>query len=136
LLLGGRREQPFRFQPRLGFCQQREQRTLAGNLHALDHDLVVRAAGIGRQLSSGDDLDPVFRHKTEPLCPAAPHHPVQPGTFVLEAEIKVSRCCALHARKLAAHPHIAEAVLHRALEQRRDLGDRKRRGVVARRFAR
>ena len=43
----------------------------------------------------------------------------------------MARGGALHARKLAAQADEAEAVLDRALEQARNLGDRQRRGVVA-----
>jgi hypothetical protein len=53
-------EQAFGFKPRLQFGQQRQQRAFAGDFHAVDHDLVIRAAGIGRQLAGGDDLDAVF----------------------------------------------------------------------------
>src|SRR5690606_37206268 len=50
--------------------------------------------------------------------------------FVLQAQIDMAESRALHAVKLAAQPHEAEPILDRALEQVRNLGDRKRLGVV------
>jgi hypothetical protein len=114
----------------------RASSALARDLHPVDHDLVVRAARIGRQLAGRDNLDPVLDTKIQPPGIAAPHHPVEPGVLVLEAQVHMPRGRALHARKLAAHAHEAKAILDRALEQGRNLGNRQGRGVVASAFAR
>jgi hypothetical protein len=134
--LARRGKQPFGLQPGLGLFEQGEQRPLARDLHPVDHDLVVRAARIGRQLAGRDNLDPVLDTKIQPPGIAAPHHPVEPGVLVLEAQVHMPRGRALDARKLAAHAHEAKAILDRALEQGRNLGNRQGRGVVASPFAR
>ena len=110
-------EQPLRLEPGAGLGQQGKQGALARDLHPLDDDLVVGAAGIGGELAGGDHLHPVLGQEGQALRRAAPHHPVEPRALVLEAEVEVARGRALHPGKLAAHPHEGEAVLDRALQE-------------------
>ena len=114
-LLGGI-EQSLRRQPLAGLFEQGQQRALARQLHPLDHDLILGTAGIGRDLARCHDLQPVFRHKTQPLRIAAPHHRVDNRVFVFQAGIHVARRRTLHARQLSAQPHEAETIFHRALQ--------------------
>ena len=89
-LLAGAGEQPLRLQPQPGLLQQRQQRALARQFEAVDHDLVFRAAGIGRQLAGSDDFQPVFGQEGQPLRIAAPHDPVDHGLVVLQRAIHVA----------------------------------------------
>jgi hypothetical protein len=101
---------------------------------ASDHDLIFGPTGIGGELAGSDHLHPVLRLEGEPLRPALPHHPVEHGIVVLERQIEMARGRALEARNLAAQANMAEAILHRALEQARQFADTERRRVVPRPF--
>ena len=60
-LLALRREQSLRSELFLAFFQQRHQRTGTRRFHRLDDQLVLRAAGIGRQATFDDDFQTFFR---------------------------------------------------------------------------
>ena len=53
-------EQAFGGELLLALLEQRHQRADAGGLQRLDHDLVVRAAGIGGEPAGDDDLQPLL----------------------------------------------------------------------------
>ena len=125
-------EQAFGSQPRPGFLEQRQQGTLACQLHPLDHDLVLRSPGIGGQLAARDDFEPVFGLERQSLGVASPHDPVEHRLFVLERAIHVAARRALHPRQLAAQADETEPILDGALERLRNFADRQRLGVVAR----
>ena len=96
----------------------------ARELELLDDDLVARLAGEGRQLARRDDLEPLLRLDPHARERGAPDDRVEPGVGVLEGEIGVARGMGpAIAGNLAAHPHIAEPVLDRALERVRQLAD-------------
>ena len=54
------------------------------------------------------------------------------GLIVLEVEIDMAAGVIFHVAQLAAHPHIAEAVLDRALERIRELGNGQFHNIDAR----
>ena len=130
--LAFRSEQAFGSQPRAGFLEQRQQGTLACQLHPLDHDLVLGAPGIGGDLAAGDHLHPVLGPEDEARGGALPHHPVDHGLVVLQAAIEMARSRALHPRQLAANAHEAEPVLHHTLQAARKIAHAERLGIVAR----
>ena len=130
-LLALGREQSFARQRRLELFQQRHQRAFARQLHPVDHDLIFGSPGIGGELARGDHLHPVLRREGQALCPAFPHDAVDDGIIVLQAEIEMPRRRPLETGNLAAQPHMAEPVLHSALEHSRQFADAERRRVVA-----
>ncbi len=58
-------EQALDLQPLAPVLQKLEQRAFAGELEAVDDDLVARRAGIGRELAGGDDLHALLDLETE-----------------------------------------------------------------------
>ena len=124
-------EQPLGRELALALFEQLEQCALAGELHPLDHDLVARAAGIGRDPAARDHLHAVLGRDPEASGGAAPAHRVQDRVLVLEREIEVAGGGALEARDLAAHADELEAALERPLDRLGDLRDRNDRQVGA-----
>ena len=129
-------KQAFCCQSCAGFLEQRQQRPLARQFEAIDHDLVLRAARVGGELAGGDHLQPVLGAEIEALGVALPHHPVDHRAFVFERAVEMPRSRALHSRQFAAQPHKAEAILDRALQQRGYFADREGLRIVALRHAR
>ena len=106
--------------------EQRHQRADARRLQRFDDDLVGGLAGKGGDLAGDDDLEPFLGLDPHAAENALPDHRVEPGAGVLEREIDVAgRMRAAIAGDLAAHPHVAEAVLDRALEGARQFADRE-----------
>ena len=94
LALALRVEQPFGGERLAALFEQRQQRALAGQLHPLDDDLVLRAPGIGGELAGRDDLGAVLGPEGESRRTAPPDHRVDAGVLVLEREIAVARANA------------------------------------------
>ena len=106
--------------------KQRHQRADARRLQRFDDDLIGGLAGKGGDLAGDDDLEPFLGLDAHAAEHALPDHRVEAGVGILEREIDVAgRMRAAIAGDLAAHPHIAEAVLDRALEGARQLADRE-----------
>ena len=124
---------PFGLELLLAILQQLQQRADAGELDALDDELIFRAAGIGRELAGAHHLHPVLGLEAEALRRHAPDHGVEHRLVVLEGEIAMAGAVALEAGDFAAHPHIGEFLLDRALEQVRDLGNGIFRQIAAQR---
>ena len=102
----------------------RQQRANARGLNGFNDDLVGGFVGIGRDLAGGDHLHTLFGLDAQALEHALPHHRVDLGALILEREINMTRGMrAAPARHFAAHPHIAEAILDRALESARQFRD-------------
>ena len=107
--------------PRL---EQRHQRADPGELELLDHDLVARLAGEGRQPPGRDDFEPLLGLEFHAGEGGAPDDRIEPGVGVLQAEIGMAgRMGTAVAGDFAAHAHIAEAVLDRPLERIRQFAD-------------
>ena len=124
LALARRVEQPLLGEfpaPRL---KQSHQRADSGEFDRLDHDLVARLAGEGGQPAGRDDLEPLLGLEAHALEGGAPDDGVEPRAGVLQAEIGVARRMGpAIAGNLAAHAHITEPVLDRALERAREFAD-------------
>ena len=110
-------EQPFRREAFTPLLELRQERAGAGGLDRVDHDLVGRLAGIGRDLAGRDDLHALFGLELHAPERALPDHGVEAGILVLQAEIGVPRRVrAAIARDFTAHAHIAERILDGALQ--------------------
>ena len=93
-------------------------------LDALHHNLVGGFAREGRDLAGGDDLQPLLGLGPHAGVGALPDHGVDAGGGVLEGEIAMAGGVRPPpARDFAAHAHIAEPILDRALEGAREFGD-------------
>ena len=102
----------------LALFHQRHQRADAGGLDRLDHDLVFRRAGIGRELAGGDDLEAFLRLEAHPAMDALPDHRLDLGALVLQREIAMAGGMRpAEAGDFAAHPDMAIGVLHRPLQR-------------------
>ena len=130
------REQPFGGELGLELFKEREQRAFAGNLHRLNDDLIFGPAGIGGELTSGDDLNAVLRVERQPRCAPLPHDAVDHGVLVLEREIEMAGGRAFEARNLAPDADMGEALLDMALEKVGYFTDRQRACIVACAFPR
>ena len=107
--------------PRL---EQRHQRADPGEFELLDHDLVARLAGKCRQPPGRDDFETFLGLDLHAGERGAPDDRVEPRAGVLQAEIGMAgRMRTAVAGDFAAHAHIAEPVLDRALERVRQLAD-------------
>jgi hypothetical protein len=129
--LASRIEQAFRREGPLALFEQRHQRAFARQLQAVDDDLVLGAAGVGRHLARGDDFGAVLRPEGEPAGIAAPDHCVDARGLVLQREIAMARAVALEAGNLAANADVAELAFDDSLHRARELADRQRRRIVA-----
>ena len=129
-LLAGGIEQTLRPQLFGAQVQQRKQRAHTCRLDAVDDNLVGRLAREGGDLAGGNNLHALLGPHAQPREGALPHHRIDPGGGVLQTEIDMSGGMrAPIARNLAAHAHIAEPVLDRALERARELGDGEFGGI-------
>ena len=113
--------------PRL---QQRHQRADAGRLHRLDDDLIGRFAGKSGDLAGGDHFHSLFGAHAQAREHAFPDHRVDARALVFQRKIGVAgRMRPAIVRDFAAHAHIAESILDRALQRARKLGDGKLRRI-------
>ena len=104
--------------------QERHQRADARGLDRVDHDLIGRFSGIGRDLAGRDYFHALFGLEAHPSERALPDDGVDPRTLVLQAEIDVTRGMrAPVVEDLAAQPDIGERLLHRPLQGTGELGD-------------
>ena len=123
-------EQAFGGKLLLALFHQRHQRADPGGLERLDHDLVFRRAGIGGELAGGDDLEPFLRLEAHPRMRELPDHRLDLGVLVLQREIAMpGGMRPAEAGDFAAHPDMAEGVLHRPLQGGGQLGHREFRRV-------
>ena len=113
-LLAALGEQAFGRELLLALFHQRHQRADAGRLERLDHDLVFRRAGVGRELAGRDDLQSLLRLEAHPVERALPDHRLDLGVLVLEREIAMpGRMGPAEAGDLAAYPDMPIGILHR-----------------------
>ena len=117
-------EQTFRRQPPTPLLDHLEQRALAGQLHALDNNLIGGPPGIGRQTPGADYLEAVFRLQPEPPQRAPPDDPIEHSVRILEPQIAVPGPDHLRLGNLTAHAHHGKAVLDRPLERDTQFADR------------
>ena len=126
--LGG--EQPLGGELLAALLEQRHQRPDPGRRQAVDDQLVLRAARIGRDPPARHHLEPVLGLEAQPLRGAPPAHPVEARPGVLEREVDMPRARLPEPRDLAPHPDIAIGVLERPLERVGQLADRELADVV------
>jgi len=108
----------------LALLDERHERAEPRWLERLDHDLVFRAAGIGRQPAGDEDFEPFLGLETHAGERGSPDHRLDLGAFVLEREIAVAGGLRpAIAGDFAAHAHVAEGVLDGLFQRRRELGD-------------
>jgi hypothetical protein len=108
------------------------QRAGTGRFQIVDHDLVFGRARIGGELAAGHHFHALLGPEFQPRHGALPDHRFQPGAVVLQREIGVAGGVrAAIAGNLAAHPHIAEHVLDRALQRAGNLADGEFGSVAA-----
>ena len=119
----------------LALLEERHERAEPRRLERLDHDLVFRPAGIGRQPAGDEDFEPFLGLETHAGERALKDHRLDLGAFVLEREIAVAgRLRPAIAGDFPAHAHVAEGVLDGLLQRRREFGDGPFRDVEARRL--
>jgi hypothetical protein len=108
-----------------------QERTDAGKLDPLDHQLVFRALGIGGETAGDDHLHPVLRRHPEPHRGRAPADRLDTGRLVLQHHVEMAGGRALEAGNLAPHANLTECILDRPLERSRQIADAERRRIVA-----
>ncbi|MNX81030.1 hypothetical protein D3C86_1127050 [compost metagenome] len=124
--LAFRIKQPFRRQTSTAIFEQRHQRAGTCRFEAFYDDLVFRGAGKGGDLAGGNDFHALFRAELQSRKRALPDHRIDAGTIVLQREIGMTRRMRTAiAGNLAAHPHLLESRLHRALDGTRQFGHRE-----------
>ena len=117
-------EQAFGRELAAAFLEQGHESADARRLHRFDDDLVGGLALEGGQLAGGDDLEPFLGLDAHAAVGALPDDRIDLGALVLQGKIAVAgRMRAAPAGHLAAHLHIAEAVLDGALQRIRKLAD-------------
>ena len=117
-------EQAFGGELFLALFDQRHQRAEPRRFQRLDHDLVFRLTGIGRQASGDEDFEPFLRLEAQAAERSLPDHRLDLGARILQREIAVAGGMrSAVSGDFAAHAHIAEGVLDGLLERRRELGD-------------
>ena len=123
LLVGGF-EQAFGGQLAAPLFQKGHQSPCPGRLHLLDNDLVLGLAGKGGQPPRGDHFKPLLGLETPARGNPFPGDGGKHRLVVLEIEVEMAGGGTGQAPHLAAHPHMAELVLHRALDGPGQLGNR------------
>ncbi len=131
-LLAAFLEQAFGGEALLALLELHHEGAEAGGLERFDDDLIFRRAGERRDLADGNDLHAFLGLDLELAPGAAPDDGLDLGLVVLEGKVAVARGVgAAIARNLAAQPHVAEAVLERAFDRVRQLGDGEFGDVLA-----
>ena len=128
-------EQSFGGELLFALLDECHQRADTRRLERLDHDLVCRLIGVGRQPSGDPDFEPLLGLDAHAGERASPDHRLDLGALVLEGEIAVAGGVrSAETGNFAAHPHIAEGVLDGLFERRRKFGDGPFRNIEARRL--
>ena len=124
-------EQPFGGQGLAPAFEQRKQRPLARQLHAIDYDLIFGSPRISGELPSRDHLGSIFRPEREHRRARPPNDGIDAGRIVLQREVAMARGMALESGYLAADTHLSEGIFDGALERSRKLADGQWRRIVA-----
>src|SRR5262249_37444655 len=114
-------EEPLGLKPRLQLFEREAQSAQPERLHVNGVELQPPASGPERHAAEDDDLGAVHRLEDEPRRLVPEHDGVELRGVVLQAEPELAAPGALHARELAGHPDVADAVLERALDAGREL---------------
>ena len=117
-------EQAFLGELAAAVLQELQERALAGEFHRLDHDLVARAAGVGRDAAGAHDLHALLQGQPEAADVAAPAHAVEHRVRVLEGEVEMAGGMVVGARHLAPHADPLEGPFKGVADRAGDLGHR------------
>lgn len=123
--LAFRIKQPFRRQTSTAIFEQRHQRAGTCRFEAFYDDLVFRGAGkvvtLPVAMTSMPSSGRNFSRES-----AFPDHRIDASAIILQREIGMTRRMRTAiAGNLAAHPHLLESRLHRALDGTRQFGHRE-----------